>query len=178
MLSRETSAVPIVWVSALLTLVCCGCGLFPASPDRLLARARTAPAAEDRREALLELSGRTSPQMREDLEAILTGEQDAAARAVAAQLLGQLGDAEAADVLRESVRRDSVTLVRQRALEALAGLTGAQAESDLRDVLSKDAEPEMRAAAVALAGTHLGREQAVALLLEALGERRKLPWRS
>lgn len=144
-----------------------GCSGLPPK-QQLIRTARTAPAPADRREALVELKGRTEPGMRQDLEAVLSQELDPASRALAADLLGEIGDAASAPELSRSARTDTRWIVRKRALDALARVQGAGAADDIQYALHNDPDPEVRTEAAVLARKCLPRADAVPLLLGAL----------
>jgi len=161
----------VLWTALGLGSVLCGCGGLHGKGGSLIKVARTGRTASDRREALAALKGRAEPYMRQDLEIILAQELDPAGRALAADLLGEIGDAAAAPELSRSVRLDTRWIVRQRALDALATVAGAAAADDIRHAALKDPRPEVRAEAVLLARRHLPRADAVPLLLETLSDR-------
>jgi HEAT repeat protein len=148
-----------------------GCGIFPTSTQKLIQTAMTDPSPQERGEALAALKGRTQPGMRQDLEAILARELDPASRALAADLLGEIGDPASVPELRASARTDTRGVVRERALEALGKVLGPDALDDIQYALRNDPEPDVRAGAAALALQCLRPEDARSLLLEALGDR-------
>jgi HEAT repeat protein len=166
---RAASLVAMVG-AVLVSAQCLSCGLLPRSEDRLLAVAQSGATSAHRRDALLQLRGRLDSRMRQDLEAVLARDVDPANRAVAAQMLAELGDPAAAAALKTSLRRDVSALVRRRSLAALAGLLGPQAAEDLRHAVADDPAPEVRALAAELAPEQLSREEAVAFLLDALND--------
>lgn len=168
---QATAAAAGMLVVALLCVQCLGCGMFSRSEGALLTRVRTGATARERHAALLALKGRVQPWMREDLQAVLAHELDASTRALAAQMLGELGDPAAADELRLSVRQAEPWIVRGRALQALAVLLGPRVDEDLRYVLENEPDKQVRVAAVELACTHLPRDAATAFLLDALEDR-------
>jgi HEAT repeat protein len=153
-----------------LACLCFGCAAF-RSPKTLMDRARNAPTLSQRRQALTELRGRVDPSMRADLEAVMARELDPASRAIAADLLGEIGDPASAPELRQSARADTSWAVRKRALEALAKVQGAKSADDLRYALANDPDPEVRQEAVLLAAHNLPAAQAQPLLLDALSDR-------
>ncbi len=154
-----------------LTVGSLGCGVLPTSPATLLKTARSAPSAPERRQALAELRGRTAPDMRPELEAILATELDPASRALAADLLGEIGDPASGPELSRSVRTDTRWVVRKRALAALGKVLGPGAVNDIQYALRNDPEPEVRMEAVLQAGHRLATMDAQPLLLEALSDR-------
>jgi HEAT repeat protein len=147
-----------------------GCSLFGRSPAAHLATALTAPRAEKRREALVALRGRTTPGMREGLETSIAHELDPAARAVAVDLLAEIGDPASADELRVSLKSDTHWVVRERVVVALGQLLGAQVAPDLEYVLGNDQDMQVRSQALQVAFEHMGGEDAIPLLLGALDD--------
>ena len=145
----------------------CGCA-GPASRQGLMETARTAPTSAQRYEALVHLKGHVDASMRPDLEIILAQELDPASRALAAELLGEIGDPASAPELSRSVRADTRGVVRQKALDALAAVQGAAAADDIQYALHSDPEPAVRANAAVLARKHLPQADATPLLLAAL----------
>ena len=152
-------------VALLSALVGCN-GL--SSKQRLLQTARTAPTVTERGKALAALKGRTEPWMRQDLETVLGQELDPTSRALAAELLGEIGDPASAPELSRSARTDTRWLVRQRALDALAKVEGAGAKDDIQSALRTDPDPEVRREAAILVRKYLTQEDATPLLLAAL----------
>ncbi len=148
-----------------------GCGMIPTAPGTLMEQARSAPSAAERRQALAELKGRVEPGMRVQLETILATELDPASRALAADRLGELGDAASGPELSRSVRSDTRGVVRQKALAALGAVLGAGAADDIKYVLHNDPDPEVRLEAVIQARKCLASVLAVPLLVEALSDR-------
>ncbi len=140
-----------------LTLLC-GCGIFGPSDRALVREMRFGGSAEARREALLKLRGRVKPRMRLDLEWVLAYELDPSTRALAAQVLGELGDVRSVEPLRESVQRDVSWIVRQRALRAMGRLLGPRAGDDLEYVLGNEFRPEVRIEALEVARERLAAE--------------------
>ena len=165
---RRSGTCILVCLAALaLAGVSLGCSGL-ASGQQLIRAARTAPVTEDRRQALIELKGRTEPGMRQDLEAVLSQELDPASRALAADLLGEIGDAASAPELSRSARADTRWIVRRRALDALARVQGAAASDDIQFALRNDPDPEVRTEAAVLARKSLPQADSVPILLGAL----------
>jgi len=167
----------IVWRWAVLSValglggVLFGCSVLPRSGESRIKVARTGPTPTERREALAALRGRAEPYMRQDLESVLAQELDPAGRALAADLLGEIGEAASAPELSRSVRLDARWIVRMRAMDALVEVQGAGALDDVHHALLNDPQPEVRAEAVLLARRRLKKADAVPLLLEALRDR-------
>jgi HEAT repeat protein len=86
---------------------------------------------------------------------ILTLHESWAMRVLAASALGRLGAAgagpEAARLLGEAATKDSYALVRQAALEALAGFDATAARALASRMATADPEPRVREAAQAIA---------------------------
>jgi len=139
-------------------MLLCGCGIFGPSDRALVRRMRFDDSTEARRKALLKLRGRVKPRMRLDLEWVLAYELDPSTRALAAQVLGELGDARSVQPLRESVRRDVSWVVRQRALHAMGQLLGPRVGEDLEYVLGNELRPEVRIEALEVARERLAGE--------------------
>jgi hypothetical protein len=161
-------------IACLLLVFCWGCTASSARRDELLTAMRIGKSPEARQEALLELRDYARPWMRQDFEAVLAYELDPTTRALAAQVLGELGDLAAADALRASARRDSVWVVRRRALVALTELLGSHASDDLEYVLQTERQPEVVVTALELAHEHMAEEDLAGLtdlLLAALAHR-------
>jgi len=160
------------WSFLGLLLLSAGCGVFGPSEAKLVRVARNAPEAHRRREALARLRGRQRSWMRADLEGVLRSEVDPAGRAIAAEMLGELGaDAGTVAELRETARRDVQWVVREAAIVALGRILGAEVAEDLAYALANDAEPQVRAAALEVADDHLAgsaRDRLIELLDLAL----------
>lgn len=157
-----------------LACMCCwGCGLLSSPDDELVAAMRLGKTPEVRRQALLKLRDRARPAMREDLEIVLSRELDPSIRALAAQVLGELGDADAVAALRDSLRGDPSWVVRERALAALARLLGSEVGEDLEYVLEREPRPAVAVKALELAREHLAEKEPdrlLKLLMAALGD--------
>jgi HEAT repeat protein len=111
--------------------------------------------------------------MRQKLEEILNRERDAACAALAAELLGEVGNPDSVAQLRRSARGDPYWIVRQRALESLGRLLGSAVAEDIEAALANDAEPQVRAAAVSVAYEQLAgheEQELIEILDKALAD--------
>jgi HEAT repeat protein len=105
-------------------------------------------AGENSREALHELEERRTIVPRRNLQTILREHYDAGARMMAAEMLAEQMNAEAAPELQETARRDRAWAVRAAALSALASIRGPRAVPELKKAMGGDVDPQVRLTAL------------------------------
>ncbi len=112
--------------------------------------------------------GISSADLHKAVEHILATDVDPSARALAADVLGELALPAHAEQLSLSLRQDSQWIVRRRAARALVKIKGSEAAQDIALCLKNDPHPFVRVEAIELAASALEPKRAAELILEGL----------